>query len=310
MISSLSPQSQQFLADVAFAQQRIAVANQQLSSGLKIQAASDGPDVISELLQLRANLQKNSQLTNNLGLAKTDADVADASLSSATQLMDTALSLAAQGATETTTAAGRQAIAGQVQGILEQMVGYANTQSGGRYVFGGDAETSPPYQLDLSQANGVDQLTTAAATRRIEDPAGGSFPASQTAQQIFDNRNPDGSLANDNVFAALNTLRVALLNNDTGGITAATTSLKAASDHLNVSLAFYGIVENRIQDATTYAGNYNVQLQTQISQLQDADVAAASLEMTQGTTQLQAAFASEAQLPRYTLFDFLNTTAG
>ena len=310
MISSLSPQSQQFLADVAFAQQRIAVANQQLSSGLKIQVASDGPDVVSELLQLRANLQKNSQLTDNLGLAKTDADVADTSLNAATQLMDTALSLAAQGATATTTAAGRQAIAGQVQGILEQMVGYANTQSGERYVFGGDAETSPPYQLDLLQANGVDQLTTAGATRRIEDPAGGSFPASQTAQQIFDNRNPDGSLANDNVFAALNTLRVALLNNDTSGITAATTPLKAASDHLNISLAFYGTVENRIQDATTYASNYDVQLQTQISQLQDADVAAASLELTQGTTQLQAAFASEARLPRYTLFDFLNTTGG
>jgi flagellar hook-associated protein 3 FlgL len=310
MISNLSPQSQQFLAAVGFAQQRIALANRQLSSGLKIQAASDGPDVVSELLQLRANLQKNSQLTDNLGLARSDADVADTSLSSATQLMDTALSLAAQGATATTDASGRQAIAGQVEGILQQMVAYANTQSAGRYIFGGDADTSAPYQLDLSQANGVDQLTTAAATRLIEDPAGGSFPASQTAQEIFDDRNPDGSTPNDNVFAALNSLRVALLNNNTGGITAATTSLKAASDHLNVSLGYYGTVQNRIQDATTWAGNYNLQLQTQISQLQDADVAAASLELTQGTTQLQAAFASEAQIPRYTLFNFLNTTSG
>jgi flagellar hook-associated protein 3 FlgL len=310
MISNLSPQSQQFLAAVDSAQQRIAVANQQLSSGLKIQTGSDGPDVVSELLQLRANLQKNSQITNNLGLAKTDADVADTSLSSATQLMDTALSLAAQGATATTDASGRQAIAGQVEGILEQMVAYANTQSGGRYIFGGDADSSPPYQLDLSQANGVDQLTTSAATRLIEDPAGGSFPSSQTAQQIFDDRNPDGSVANDNVFAVLNNLRIALLNNDTNGTTAATTSLKAASDHLNVSLAYYGVVEDRIQNAATWAGNYNLQLQTQIGQLQDADVAAASLELTQGTTQFQAAFASEASLPRYTLFDFLNWSGG
>jgi len=310
MISSLSPQSQMFLADVAGAQQRIAVANRQLSSGLKVQVASDEPDVVGTLLQLRANLQKNSQLTSNLGLAKTDADVAEASLSSATQLMDTALSLAAQGATATTNASGRQAIAGQVQGILEQMVGYSNTQSGGRYVFSGDADTSPAYQLDLSQANGVDQLNTAAATRHVENPAGGSFPVSQTAQQIFDDRNPDGSLASDNVFAAVNGLRVALLNNDTNGITAATTSLKTASDHLNLSLAYYGTVQNRIQDATTWAGNYDVQLQTQIGQLQDADVAAASLELSQGTTQLQAAFASEARLPRYTLFDFLSSANG
>ena len=310
MISSLSPQSRMFLADVDATQQRIAVANQQLSSGLKIQVASDGPDVVGTLLQLRANLQKNSQLTTNLGLAKGDADVAESSLSSATQLMDTALSLAAQGATATTNASARQAIAGQVQGILEQMVGYSNTQSAGRYVFSGDAETTPAYRLDLSQANGVNQLTTAAATRQVENPAGGSFAVSQTAQQIFDDRNPDGSLASDNVFAALNGLRVALLHNDTAGITAATTSLKAASDRLNVSLAYYGTVQNRIQDATTWAGNYDVQLQTQIGQLQDADVAAASLELSQGTTQLQAAFASEARVPRYTLFDFLSSTGG
>lgn len=308
MISNLSPQSQQFLADVASVQQRIAVANQQVSSGLKVQVASDGPDVVGELLQLRANLQKNSQLTNNLGLAKTDANVADGSLSSAIQLMDTALSLAAQGATSTTDASGRQALAGQVQAILEQMVSYSNTQSGGRYIFGGDADTSPAYQLDLSSANGVDQLTTAAATRQTENPAGGSFALSETAQQIFDDRNPDGSFASDNVFAALNNLRVALLNNDANGVTAATTSLKAASDHLNVCLAFYGTVENRIQDAATFAANYNIQLQTQIGQLEDADVAAASLELSQGTTQLQAAFAAEARIPRTTLFDFLGTT--
>jgi flagellin-like hook-associated protein FlgL len=68
------------------------------------------------------------------------------------------------------------------------------------------------------------------------------------------------------------------------------------------------VVENRIQSATAWAGNYNLQLQAQISQLQDAQVATASLELTQGTTQLQAAFAPEASL-RYTLFDFLNTTS-
>lgn len=33
-------------------------------------------------------------------------------------------------------------------------------------------------------------------------------------------------------------------------------------------------------------------------------------ELTQGTTQLQAAFASEANIPRYTLFDVSYTTSG
>jgi flagellar hook-associated protein 3 FlgL len=306
MISPLDAQSRQFLASINRVQQQLATANQQVTSGLRVNVASDSPDVVTELLQLRTSLQRNTQITNNLGMAKTDADVAEGALSSAAQLLDAALSLAAQGATATTDATGRQELAGQVEGILEQMVSYSRTQSGSRFVFSGDAETMPPYQLDLNSGNGVDQLTTASATRLVENPAGGTFPVAETAQQIFDDRNPDGSYAPDNIFAALNNLRTSLLNNDPNGITAAATSLKAASDHLNVCLAFYGAVQNRIQDATNYAGRYNVQLQTQIGQLEDADVAAASLELSQGTAQIQAAFSMEARIPRSTLFDFFS----
>jgi flagellar hook-associated protein 3 FlgL len=307
MLSPLTPPSQQFLADVNRTQQQIAVANEQVSSGRKVNVASDEPDVISNLLQLRANMQQNSQVTTNLGSAATDANVAESALSSATQLMDTAVSLAAQGATATTDAAGRQSIAQQVQAILQEMVSYSQTQSSGRYVFSGDSATQPTYQVDLSSGNGVDQLITPGASRQVQDPAGGSFAVSQTAQQIFDDRNSDGSYASDNVFGALTNLYNGLMNNDTNAITASATSLKSASDHLNVSLSFYGNVQKRLQDATNYASNYNVQLTTQIGQLQDADIAAASLELTQGTTQLQASFAGEAKIPQSTLFDYLTS---
>lgn len=308
MISNLSAQTQQFLADINNIEQQINVANQQVSSGLKIQVASDDPDAISELLQLRSSLQMNQQVTNNLTLATSDANVAENSLNEATQLMDTAISVAAEGATSTSTASTRQQLAGQVEVILQQMVSYANTQSGQNYVFGGDADTTAPYQFDLSSPNGVDQLTTAAATRQVQNPAGGSFPVSQTAQQIFDDRNSDGSYANDNVFASLTNLYNALMNNDQTAITNSTTQLQAASNHLNDSLAFYGTVQDQIQDATNDASTYNTQLQTQIGNLEDADVTAASLELSEGTTQLQAAYEVEAKMPQTTLFDYLPTT--
>ncbi len=55
MISNISASSQIFLAGVNQIQQRISQANQQITSGLKISVASDAPDQIGELLQLRAN---------------------------------------------------------------------------------------------------------------------------------------------------------------------------------------------------------------------------------------------------------------
>lgn len=305
MISYLNAQAQQFLTAVNNTQQQINTATEQVSSGLAVQVASDQPDVVSELLQLRTNMAMNTAITNNLSSATTDNNVSQSALTQANTLLQSAISIAAQGATGTTTASTDQELAGQVKVILQEMVSCANTQSGQSYVFGGDASTDAPYQLDLSSGNGVDQLTTAAATQQVQSPQGGSFAVSQTAQQIFDDRNSDGTYASDNVFAALTNLYNGLMNNDQTSVENATTSLQAASNHLNESLAFYGTVQDQLQNASNFAANYNTQLQTQIGQLEDADVTAASLELSEGTTQLQAAFEAESKMPQTTLFNYL-----
>jgi flagellar hook-associated protein 3 FlgL len=306
MISNLDPASEQFLFNLDRIQQQIATANQQVSSGKRIAAASDAPDQIDPLLQLRSDRALNSQLQSNLVLAKAEAGGADTALSSAINLMDNALTLAEQGTDINETAVTRQSLADQVQSIQEQMVNLSQTAVQARYIFSGDATATPPYTFDInSPDNAVVQQTTSAATARVADPAGGSFAASKTAQQIFDDQNPDGTSATDNVFAALNNLRLALLANDPSAITNAIDPIKQASVHLNSMQSFYGNVENRIQTATDFASSRDTQLQTQISGIEDADVTAAALSLTSANTQLQAAMEMRAKLPQTTLFNYL-----
>ena len=150
--------------------------------------ASDAPGEVDTILQLRTDEARNTQIQENLSVAKADADAADGALTSATKLMDRARVLAAQGATFTLDATGRQSIAGEVQSLLEQMVAISRTTVQGRYIFGGDQDSTPPYDVDLTAANGVSRLTNSPATRRVEDSAGGSFAVSQKRQQIFDTR--------------------------------------------------------------------------------------------------------------------------
>jgi flagellar hook-associated protein 3 FlgL len=314
MISYLSPASEAFLANVDRVQRAVENANNQTSSGKRVNVASDAPDQLATILQLHTDEIHNTQIQENLSVAQADAQAADGALSSATQLMDRARVLAAQGATFTTDAASRQSMAGEVQSLLEQMVSISRTTVQGRYIFGGEQDSAPPYDVDLSASNGVIALTSSPATRRVENSAGGSFAVSQNAQQIFDTRNPDPvstdappitTPAADNVFAALNNLRVGLLSNDTAAITAASASIQLASNHLNSAHAFYGTVENRITDASNYSSTYDVQLKTELSQKEDTDVTAAALTITQGNIQLQAAFQMQAKMPRTTLFDFM-----
>src|SRR5215472_14149411 len=100
MQTNLDPSSALFLANVKRIQDRLATANQQVSSGKKIVQASDAPDEI-DALQLRADQQHNQQIQSNLTLAKTDAQAADDALGSSIQVMDRALVLGGQGASST-----------------------------------------------------------------------------------------------------------------------------------------------------------------------------------------------------------------
>lgn len=305
MITNLDPASELFLANVGRIQERLAEANRQVSSGKRVTDPSDAPDQIDAILQLRADREQNSQIRSNLAVALTDVQSADGALSSAIKVMDRARVLAGQGASSTLDATSRQTLAGEVQALLDRMVAFSQTAVQGRYIFSGDREDAPAYQIDAATPTVVTRLLTAPATRRIEDPAGGTFAAAKTAQEIFDHRNADDTAASDNVFAALSGVHAALLNSDPAASGAALNAVKAASDRLNSMQAFYGSVQNRVKDATSFAERYDTDIRKQLSQKEDADVAAAALEATQGGTQLQAAFQMRALLPRHSLFEFI-----
>jgi flagellin-like hook-associated protein FlgL len=154
--------------------------------------------------------------------------------------------------------------------------------------------------------NGVDRLIAPQqVTGRVDLGDHTAITVGQTAQDLFDHRNADDSLAPDNVFAALNSLRVALSNNDTAGISAAQTSLDAASQYLNSQDVFYGSTENRLDAAVNQLNTENVGLQQQISAMRDTNTVQAAETLTEGETQQQAALDAEAKFPQTTLFDYL-----
>ncbi len=305
MISNLPVSSQQFLASLSQLQTRTNRAEEELSSGYKVQSASDAPDQIGQLLQLESQLSSTTQTGTNLTNVKAEVDSGESALNSAVQYLENATTLAAQGASSITTAAARAGFATQVKAIQQQLVAIAGTTVQGRYIFGGDADTQLPYQLNPAGPNGVDRLTNVSASRQIADSRGISFPVSETAQTIFDHRNADDSLASDNVFAALNSLQTALTNNDTAGISSALDSLHTAANYLNTQLSFYGAAQDRVNRALEDQQNRITDLKTQISNIRDADITEVSLELNAGTVQQQASLAGEAKLSQKTLFDYL-----
>ena len=195
-----------------------------------------------------------------------------------------------------------------VQSIHGQLISLANTQVGNWYVFGGDAPQSAPYAADTVSPDGgggVVMLTTAQATRQIQDGLGNTFSVDATAQQIFDDQNPPGTPASDNVFVAVNQLRVALQNNDVAGIQNSLDAVTQADNHLNQQLGFYGAAQNRVSAATDLSEKLALDYQTALSSKQDADMAQAITELNQSQIQQQASLQARAQMPKTSLFDYL-----
>lgn len=291
--------TQQYLADLERNQAQLQTAEGQVSSGLRIQQPSDDPAAVAEILQTQAAIAGNNQIQSNLGNVKTEVDTADAALQSAVQAVESAVSLAAQGAGTTVSADTRANLAQQVAALQQTLVGIGCTTVNGRYIFSGDQDTQAPYQYDPTQPNGVQQLVTSASTRVIQSTDGTSFAVAKTAQEIFDS--PTAS-----VFAAMQALQTALATSSQPDIATASDSLKAADTYLNDQLAFYGNVENQVQGASDLAQKFQTEQQTQLSQLQDTDIPTVATELTQLQNQQQSSMEVEATVSQMkNLFSFL-----
>lgn len=305
MFAGISPVGQQFVNNINNIQSQVNRADQQVSTGYNLNQPSDAPDEVSPVLQLLTQIDQNQTMNTNLTVVQTNVNAAETALSSSVSLLQSASTMAAQATGPNQTAATRQAMAQSVQALLQEMVSNSQTQVNGQYVFSGDQGSAPLYQLDLSATNGVDKLATATNTNLVQLPNGSKVSMTLTANSVFDDTDSTGAPTANNVFAALNGLRTALLNNDTTGITNSMTSLQSASTYMNSQLAQIGNAQSTLSTALTDNQNDSVQLQTQLSSVRDANEAEAITALTQGQTQLQAALSAQARLPTTSLFNFL-----
>lgn len=293
---TISASNQQYLAALQATQTQLNQAQEQLSSGYRLQQPSDDPSAIGEIYDLQTQIAFNRQTQSNLGGAQSELSAADTALQSAIQAVESATSIATQGASTTSTAQDQANLAVEAQGLQQTLVSLSQTQVNGSYIFSGDQSTQPSYALDPTRPEGVQQLLTTTNTRVLQDVNGTAIATARTATQIFDAQDSSGNPLPGNVFNAINSLVTALQNNDQAGIAAAADSLNAAGQYLNGQLAFYGEAENRVSAATQLAQQFLTQEQANLGQVQDTNVPTAALELTQAQTQQQAELSVEAKI--------------
>jgi flagellar hook-associated protein 3 FlgL len=186
---------------------------QELSTGIALNEPSDDPTVIAQDLAVRNDSAVTTQVGQNLTGLNNLLSTTDSTLSSLTSILQSARNLAIEGASDAITSSQRSQIGDQVNQLLEQAIGLANTQYDGKFIFSG---TAAPPGSSLVKALGNPPTAVSSANNIVQQneqlPNGQLVPTNVTLQQAF---NLNASNGSPSVFQMLIRLRDTLEDGET-----------------------------------------------------------------------------------------------
>jgi flagellar hook-associated protein 3 FlgL len=283
------------LAGLARDRQQEDQAVQELSTGLKVNQPSDDPAAVAGFIVNNTQASAVSSYLGNVSSLQGTLQVADSTLNSVITALSQAISLAVEGANSTMNQTDRNAIAEEVNGIQQQILGYANQSYEGNYLFAGTAVKTQPFVADASSPSGVSYVGNA-GVNNIEIGEGQTVPANLPGGQLF-------TASGSDVFQALADLSSALQSG--ANIPAAETEVQNTFDYVNAQRAFYGTTLSRLNTATSFLNEENLQLSQEDNNLVGADMATAASRVTQAETALDATLSAGGKISQYSLLDFL-----
>jgi flagellar hook-associated protein 3 FlgL len=285
--------SRTVLADIQNVQAQLTSTQERLSSGKQITKPSDDPFGTSRALLFTNEVASNTQYQSNVQDATSWLNTTDTALSSISSDAGRARDLLLQGANGSLDQNDKDAIADELDQLVDSIKTAGNTQYAGNYVFSGTKTQTPPFTV-----GGVD--TSAGDTNAINRSIG---------QGVTMQVNVTGDTTVSPIIAAIRQAAVDLRSGGTPGNLGTTdlNALDSATAQLSSAQATVGARENRLTSATSRLQQLQVAQSQQLSDTEDADVAQTMIDFSTQTAVYQAALKAGANLIQPSLMDFLTS---
>lgn len=281
---------------------QLATLQQQASTGYRINQPSDDPVGEMEVLSGQDQYNQLTTYQKNITDAQSKLNSSVSTLTQVSDLLTQAKDLGLEGSNSTNTASGYQAMAAQVNSILNEVVQLANTQQNGQYLYGGTASsTTAPFSY-----NAQGQLAYNGSTQALNEPIGQGQQVQTlyAGNQIF--QSPDvfqllSSLSSDlsNVSNLSPAAQVSAIQQTLQGLDNANTNILNITGQQSASLQNLQGVSQQIQ-------NVQLQTKTQIGNVQNADISQVVINLQEQQNLLQATLDSTARVLSTSLLDFLH----
>jgi flagellar hook-associated protein 3 FlgL len=293
------------LSDLNGLSEKLSKTQNKAASGKEISRPSDDPYNAARAMGLRSSLSANASYKSNIEDAEDWQNTTESALSSITDYVHRANDLLVQGGTDTSDQTSRNALADEIDQIIQGVKETANSTYGDKYVFSGTATGTAPYAQgadDTYKGNqgGLDP-SQPGVLREIGPSV--SISINSVGQEILG----DGQASGDGKL--LDTLRTISQDLRAGnGPALRGADLKNLTSNLNQVLevrARNGASTNRLQAADDRLDDITLSVKQQLSDTEDADMAQTLIDFNSQSAAYQSALRAGASIVQTSLMDFL-----
>ena len=280
---------------------------EQMSTGKRVNRASDDPVAASQAVVLSQAQAQNSQFATARTFATQRVSIEESTLSQVTTAIQSAQEKIVNAGNGTLSDDDRASLATELQGIRDQILNLANSTDGnGRYIFAGYKTDTAPFDDQGTYVGGALNVEQQVDTSR-------TMVIGHTGNLVFDsatsNAKPD---ADTNIFKALDSA-IAALNTPVEDDDTAKDTAAAAIDRTNRSLsnslnnvlsvrAELGTQLNELDKLDSLGDDRALAQTQQMSNLVDVDWNETISKYTMQQTALQAAYKAFTDMQGMSLF--------
>ncbi|HOF40934.1 MAG TPA: flagellar hook-associated protein FlgL [Candidatus Hydrogenedentes bacterium] len=279
---------------------RLLTLQEQLATGLRVNRPSDDPIDARRAVSIRALLGKNEQYLANISMVSSPVAETNTSIETILSSFNRAWELALRGANGTNAQNQLDALALEINQLLEGIFSTANHETNGRYLFGGTRTTTPPYEATRNAEGEITAVHFAGNAEAIH------VAISDVLDLQYNEIGLDVFSKNQDIFQTLLAVRDNLRAGDTSALGAVRLDeMETVRDQLTSALARVGSIQNRLDRSSEELEQFAFQLQTQLSDAIDADYADVITRLQAQTNAFQAALSAAARAIMPSLLDYV-----
>lgn len=262
--------------------------NEQMNTGKKFSKPSDNPVAAMRAMGYRTDLNRIEQYQQNISEVQNWANSTDDALNQVGLALQKIRELTVQASNGTLEGDQRSYIAAEVSQLKEQISSIADTQIGGKYIFGGTKTNVPPSK-DFSQATGQIE---------VEVFSGIKLPLNFEGAGLFSDLVGD----NGEISKLVNSLNANASEEEIGQYLSA---IDVQMDNLLSARATIGARQNRVELMDDRLSSQEVFSTRILSDNEDVDLEKVIIDLTSQESVHRAAMSVGARLIQPTLMDFL-----